>query len=40
MVMKVDYLIVSNGIQHYCCKMDYERNRYAFLSDIPEYCLL
>lgn len=24
MVLKVDYLIVSNGIRHYCCRMDYE----------------
>ena len=26
MVMKVDYLIVSNGMQHYCCKMDYKQS--------------
>ena len=24
MVLKVDYLIVSNGLQHYCCRIDYE----------------
>ena len=22
MVLKVDYLIVSNGLQHYCCRID------------------
>lgn len=37
MVLKVDYLIVSNGLQHYCCRMDYGNNNYAFLQDIPEY---
>lgn len=37
MVLRVDYLIVSNGLQHYCCRMDYERNTYAFLHDIPDY---
>lgn len=37
MLLKVDYLIVSNGMQHYCCKMDYEKHSYAFLKDIPEY---
>lgn len=37
MVLKVDYLIVSNGRQHYCCRMDYEHNSYRFLPDIPEY---
>lgn len=35
MVLKVDYLIVSNGLQHYCCRMDYEHNTYIFLHDIP-----
>ena len=40
MVLKVDYLVVSNGIQHYCCRMDYERNTYTFLQDIPDYRLL
>ena len=37
MLLHVDYLIVSNGMQHYCCQMDYEQNRYTFLSDIPSY---
>ena len=37
MLLHVDYLIVSNGMQHYCCQMDYEQNRYKFLSDIPNY---
>lgn len=36
-VMHVDYLVVSNGLQHYCCKMDYERNTYAFLRELPDY---
>ena len=37
LVLRVDYLIVSNGLQHYCCKMDYEKNCYSFLSEIPAY---
>ena len=40
MVLKVDYLIVSNGIRHYCCRMDYEQNSYTFLQDIPDYASL
>ncbi|NLI35852.1 MAG: type I restriction enzyme HsdR N-terminal domain-containing protein [Bacteroidales bacterium] len=39
-VLRVDYLIVSNGLQHYCCKMDYEHQTYSFLTDIPDYTLL
>ena len=40
LVLRVDYLIVSNGIRHYCCKMDYGNRTYAFLTDIPTYDIL
>lgn len=35
--MKVKYLIVSNGLKHYCCLMDYEKKSFQFLSDIPDF---
>ena len=37
LLLKVDYLIVSNGMQHICCRMDYENQKYYFLEDIPDY---
>ena len=37
LLLKVDYLVVSNGMQHYCCRMDYEHQKYVFLQDIPDY---
>lgn len=37
MLLHVDYLVVSNGLQHYCCRMDYANNTYTFLTDIPDY---
>ena len=37
MLLQVDYLVVSNGLQHYCCRMNYEQRRYEFLQDIPQY---
>ena len=37
LLLRVDYLVVSNGLQHYCCRMDYEHRTYRFLEDIPEY---
>ena len=40
LLLKVDYLIVSNGLQHYCCKMDYAAQRYIFLEDVPDYEIL
>ena len=36
-LLHVDYLVVSNGLTHYCCKMDYEKREYSFLRDIPDY---
>lgn len=39
-VLRVRYLIVSNGMSHFCCKIDYEAQSYSFLEDIPEYTSL
>ena len=36
-VLKVKYLIVSNGLNHYCCIMDYDKQSFNYLSDIPNY---
>ncbi|MDD4515249.1 type I restriction enzyme HsdR N-terminal domain-containing protein [Massilibacteroides sp.] len=37
MSLKAHYLIVSNGLRHFCCKIDYEKENYYFLEDIPPY---
>lgn len=37
LLLHVDYLIVSNGLQHICCRMDYAKNTYRFLQEIPTY---
>lgn len=37
LVLKVDWLIVSNGLKHYCVKMDYDKNSYHFVTALPEY---
>ena len=37
MVLQVDYLIISNGISHYCCKLDYITRSYSFLEEVPTY---
>ena len=36
LVTKATYLMVSNGLSHYYCKMDYEEERYVFLEDLPK----
>lgn len=37
MPLKVQYLLVTNGIQTYCCNMDYDKNSFEFLEDVPVY---
>ncbi len=37
MALKASYLMVTNGINHYYCQMDFKEERYQFLKDIPEY---
>ena len=37
MSLKVDYLIVTNGLQHFCCKMDFKNKTYGFLKSIPTF---
>lgn len=36
-VLQVKYLIVSNGLKHYCCEVDSLNNRCKFIQDIPTY---
>ena len=35
--LHADYLIVSNGLQHFCCHVDYGQGNSEFLTDIPCY---
>lgn len=35
--LHASYLIVSNGLNHYCCKINYQNNTYHFIPNIPDY---
>jgi hypothetical protein len=35
--LNAKYLIVTNGLQHFYCQMDFENETYVFLKDIPDY---
>lgn len=37
MVFKVKYLVVTNGLHHFCCLMDYTTNSYVYLEQIPVF---
>ena len=36
-VLRVEWLIVSNGLQHIVCHLDKAPGTYAFLPQVPEY---
>lgn len=36
-LLKVPFLVVSNGITHYCCKVDYEKQTFGYLKEIPSF---
>lgn len=37
MSLQVNFLVVTNGLQNFCCKLDYTNNTYSFLKEIPSY---
>lgn len=38
MALRVERVVVSNGLQHFACQIDYEKNSYSYLPEIPEFC--
>lgn len=38
--LKVPYLLISNGIRHYCARIDEKAGKYSFIDSIPDYSLL
>jgi hypothetical protein len=37
LVLNAKYLMVTNGLNHYFCQMDFENEKYVFLKELPEY---
>jgi hypothetical protein len=35
--LKAQYLMVTNGLNHYFCKMDFEKEAYVFLTELPNF---
>ncbi|MFV8224641.1 type I restriction enzyme HsdR N-terminal domain-containing protein [Christiangramia aquimixticola] len=35
--LKANYLMVTNGLEHFFCQLDYENETYIFLKELPEY---
>jgi len=35
--LKSSYLMVTNGLEHYYCSIDYQKERYVFLKELPQF---
>jgi len=40
MKLRVKYLIVSNGLEHFCCQINYLDNSYVYMAEIPDFSAL
>ena len=36
LILNAQYLMVTNGLNHYFCEMDFENEKYRFLKELPE----
>ena len=36
-VIRAEYLYVTNGLQHFCSRIDWDQKSYAFITSVPEY---
>lgn len=37
LILKAEHLMVTNGLNHYFCQMDFENEKYLFLKELPDY---
>ena len=35
--LKAQYLMITNGLNHYFCQMDFEKEQYIFLKELPDF---
>lgn len=39
MTLDAQFLMVTNGLNHYFCQMDFENEKYQFLAELPTYTI-
>jgi hypothetical protein len=37
LTLNANYLMVTNGLNHYFCQMDFEKETYIFLKELPNF---
>ncbi len=36
-LLQAEYFLITNGLEHYTCRIDYENKQYIFIEDIPDF---
>jgi hypothetical protein len=37
MLLQAEYFLITNGLEHYTCRIDYENKQYIFIEDVPDF---
>jgi hypothetical protein len=37
MLLQAEYFLITNGLEHYPCRIDYENKQYIFIEDVPNF---
>jgi hypothetical protein len=37
MQLQAEYFLITNGLEHYTCRIDYENKQYVFIEEIPDF---
>jgi hypothetical protein len=37
MLLRAEYFLITNGLEHYTCRIDYEHKQYIFIEEIPHF---
>lgn len=40
LVLKADYLMITNGLEHFFCQMDFIEKKYTFLQELPNFNII
>jgi hypothetical protein len=40
LTLQVNYLMVTNGVEHYFCYLDFEKQNYRFIPELPDWSAL
>lgn len=37
MLLQAEYFLITNGLEHYTCRIDYENKQYIFIEEVPDF---